>query len=448
MPDEQRDRAPQTGDETLSGKLTLPLVLEEGRAPKLFVSLSIVGCLFVIGAVIWGSVTQIRELAIAPGQIRPAGSARLIQHLKGGMVIELLAKEGELVARGAPLVRLQPTAANSEFEQLRLRTAALSLKQRRLSAAISGKDPVFGDLAVKYPDLAARQRALLTKSRSQAQKQRIVLQTRIDRRKADIDTLTRRVADLASQLKVLKEQVKTRSGLLKKGLVPKVAFLEMQRIHEKTISEHLAGRRQQKNALKSLNEARGALLQFDADRLSKLTAERAKTTGQLAKLKASLAKPRNRAAHHLVRAPIRGIVQELGPKAIGRIVKPGDPAAKIIPLGRQLIAEVQIAPRDIGHVNIGDRADIRMSSLDAARYGPVKGTVRKLSATTFQNARGDRYYRGIISLDRNFVGTRNRRNMIRPGMAVSAEIVIGAKSLTRYLLKPVYSSLNVAFSEH
>ena len=265
MSDQRRDHGLQTGDETLSKKLTLPLLLEDGRAPSLFASLAVIGCLFVCGAVIWGSITQIRQLAIAPGKVRPAGSARLVRHFEGGMVLKLLAREGELVARGAALISLQRGAATGDLEQLRMRAAVLSLRQRRLDAAINGQDPAFGKLAVKFPETAARQRAVLANSRKQAKKQRIVLRARIDRRLAGIDGLARRATDLARQIKIQKVQLKTRSDLLKRGLVSKPAFLELQRIHDKTRSEHRAMRSERKKALKALNEARGALLRFDAD---------------------------------------------------------------------------------------------------------------------------------------------------------------------------------------
>lgn len=204
---------------------------------------------------------------------------------------------------------------------------------------------------------------------------------------------------------------------------------------------------QLKKALKAINEVRSALFGFDADVQKKLANERAQASSELAELKKTIAKHTDRVSRLLVRAPIRGIVQELVPKAVGQVIKPGDLIAKIVPLDQELIAEVQIAPDDIGHVKAGDKVELKISTFDPARYGRIKGRLKKVSATTFKTERGEPYYKGTITIENGFVGADRQKNIIMPGMVVSAEIVTGAKSLIRYLLKPVYRSLDVAFSE-
>lgn len=431
----------------LARKLNLPLMLEEGRSPQMFSSLLLLGSLFIGAIVIWASITQIRELAIAPGQIKPVGSTQLVQHFEGGMVRELLVKEGQVVDLDTPLVRLRPTAATSDLDQLQVRAAVLSLKKVRLEAAMKSVEPDFGALAVNYPILAAEQKAILTKTREQAIEERAVLFSRIDQRSADIDSFTKQVASLDRQVKILDQQVKIRRSLLKKGLGSRVSYLESQRVYEKTRGEYQAMNGQLKKALKAINEVRSALSGFDADIQKKLANERAQVSSELAELKKTIAKHEDRVSRLLVRAPIRGVVQELVPKAVGEVIKPGDLIAKIVPLDQELIAEVQIAPDDIGHVKVGDKVEIKISTFDPARYGRVKGKLKKLSATTFKTDRGEYYYKGIISIENKFVGAAKQNNLIMPGMVVSAEIVTGAKSLIRYLLKPVYRSLDVAFSE-
>ena len=111
------------------------------------------------------------------------------------------------------------------------------------------------------------------------------------------------------------------------------------------------------------------------------------------------------------------------------------------------MAEVQIDPRDVGHLRIGQEANVKVTTYDLARFGSVDGRLNRISASTFMDDQGNPYFRGVIVLSQNFVGTEPGRNLILPGMVVDANIVTGERSLFRYLLKPLYRSLDSAFSE-
>lgn len=116
-------------------------------------------------------------------------------------------------------------------------------------------------------------------------------------------------------------------------------------------------------------------------------------------------------------------------------------------MNNELVAEVWISPEDIGHIRIGAAADIRISTFDPARFGTIDGRVRKISASTFQSKEGEPYYKVVIGLGRDHVGLNGDTHQVLTGMVVNATIITGEKSLTRYLLKPVYRSLDIAFSE-
>lgn len=434
-------------DDEQQRRLTQPLLLEEGRAPHIFASLLSLACVFILALVVWGSVTTIRELAIAPGEIIPAGSVQFVQHLEGGIVLELLVKEGQVVEKDTPLARLQPNAAGSDLEQLRVRRANFRLQIERLEAAIHNRVPDFSKYREEFPDLTREQLAVFAQVREQHSKEREKLLAQIEQKDAEIDSNSDQVGSLGRQVKIQSEQLSMRRGLLKQGLVSRVAFLETRRIYEKTYGEMLAARGRLKTGLEALNESRIALLEFEAATKRKLVDERAKVAGELAELDQSLEKHEDRVSRLVVRAPMRGVVQELVPKATGQVLKPGDLVAKLVPLGQELVAEVQVAPNDIGHIKVGHDAEIKITTFDAARFGGVTGVVRNLSATTFHTEKGEPYYKAVIALHKDYVEGPKKRHLILPGMVVNAEIITGAKSLARYLLKPVYRSLSVAFSE-
>jgi membrane fusion protein, adhesin transport system len=148
-------------------------------------------------------------------------------------------------------------------------------------------------------------------------------------------------------------------------------------------------------------------------------------------------------------------VQEIIPKARGEVVKPGEPVARIVPTEYELVAEVRIDPKDSGFVQVGAPADVKFANYDSTLFGTVSGTVEYISATTFMPAgqalpgqpAPEPYYKAVVRLASDHVGTGARRRPIAPGMMVQAGIVTGSKSITRYLLKPVFDSIDVAFTE-
>jgi adhesin transport system membrane fusion protein len=171
-----------------------------------------------------------------------------------------------------------------------------------------------------------------------------------------------------------------------------------------------------------------------------------------------LVKLQDRSERLLVRAPTDGIVQELAPKSIGEVVRPGDLIARIVPTGSELVAEVHIDPKDSGHIRLDADAEIRLLTYDSTIFGPVRGKVEYVSATTFspppsqqnqpgQNAPSEPYYKATIRLLQDHVRSGATDYPIAPGMVLQAHIQTGSKSIVRYMFKPVFNSLDAAFTE-
>ncbi len=427
--------------------LTLPLTLEEGRAPKLFVHTLYLLSGFIAAGIVWATVAQIKELTIANGQLVPVGSVQLVQHLEGGIVAEIMVTDGQIVEKGTPLVRFHPVLANSDLGQVNIRAVHLTLQKERLKAMIEGRPLVFGQYGKDYPQLAQDQKRLMKSQFVQSIEQRKTLKSKIDQRLSEITSLEGQANSLEKQVAIQEEQVSIREKLLKEGFVSRAVYLEIKRTLEKIRAEKITNNGRLGSAREALIETKSILAEYNAGLRQKLYDEVAKVSAELAELKLAIVKHKDRVTRLLISAPVKGVVQELVPKAIGEVMKPGDIIARIVPMEQELIAEVHIPPKDIGHVSLGDPVEVKVTTFDPARFGGISGTVRKISATTFQNERGEPFYKAQIGLSKNHVGLNNEAHLVLPGMVVNAEIITGAKSLTRYLLKPVYRSLDIAFSE-
>ena len=170
-------------------------------------------------------------------------------------------------------------------------------------------------------------------------------------------------------------------------------------------------------------------------------------SSELAQVEQALANLTDRVERLDVRSPVRGIVTSLRTLTISSVIQPGEVLMEIVPIGDELVVEAKVSPNDIGHVEPGQSADVRVSSYDFSRFGAVSGTVRQISATTFVDEQLMPYYRAVIALDQDFVGDVDGVNPIIPGMTVQADIKTGSKSILDYLLRPVYRGLNSSFRE-
>jgi HlyD family secretion protein/adhesin transport system membrane fusion protein len=190
--------------------------------------------------------------------------------------------------------------------------------------------------------------------------------------------------------------------------------------------------------------------------LQKLSEERVKAAADLAETEQQLVKLADRSERLLVRAPSDGVVQELAPKSLGEVVRPGDMIARIVPGADELVAEVRIDPKDSGHIHADADAEIRLLTFDSTMFGSVHGKVEFVSATTFNPTPGqgvpgqnnaEPYYKATIRLLQDHVNAGTTSYPIAPGMVLQAHIQTGSKSLLRYMFKPVFNSLDVAFTE-
>jgi len=428
-------------------RFTLPAELEDGRIPQMFGKLSNLFCMLFIAALVWASFAEMRELAIGHGEISPTGHVQTIQHLEGGQVESVSVHEGQQIEAGAILMHLSPAAAASDLNQLQVRAASLRLQKEGLSALINEREPDFMARESNYPDLAAEQLQVFKSKREQSLQELNGFRARVSQREAEYKAATLEAESLKTQIEINAEQMAIREKLLKDGYTSRRAFLQAKASLEDAKARHFSVVGRREAAREQLREAQSSFEGGKAERLQQLTEESSKISTELAELEEQLGKHTDRVDRLVVKSPIRGIVQELAQKTPGEVVKPGELVAKVIPLDSSVVAEVRVDPKDVGHVKMNDEVEVKLSTYDPNVFGTLKGKVDVVSASTFKTEDGEPYYKVIVALDRTHIGEGAKSRLIQPGMIVEANIITGSKSLIKYLLKPVYRSLDVGFSE-
>lgn len=424
--------------------------LEEAGTPRLLRTAMFAVSGLVACAIAWASITKVDEVAVGSGQILPTGRVQVIQHLEGGIVRQILVQDGALVKKGQVLIRFDRAAAMAELDQEQAKVTILSLQADRLEAFAGGKGwkplKLTGKLS-RYRHLVADQLALLAQQRRERMSQRVVIESQIRQREAELAILSKTETSLVRQLAIVRESFQMRRRLLNQGVTSRADYLEIKRDLERTTGDLNAVRARNHKARAELKEAGQKLEELDQRLRKEALAERGKITAELAQSREKLKRLQDRVTRLEVRAPVDGYVKGLKINTEGGVIQPGQPIMEVVPVARKLIVESRITTRDIGHVQIGQRAKIKIDTYDFARYGAVRGTLISVSATTFQDDNGRPYYKGIIKLDRVYAGYNPKTNPITPGMTVQAEVITGSKSVLSYLLKPIYTTLQSGFRE-
>ena len=200
-------------------------------------------------------------------------------------------------------------------------------------------------------------------------------------------------------------------------------------------------------ARETIAEANLRLNELEKSQREEAITELGRLGGEIAQASETLRKLRDRVARLEIVAPARGYIKGLQFSTIGGVIAPAQVVMELVPADDVLIAETRISTEDIGHVHLGQPVTVKVSAFDFIRYGGIKGELVSISASTFVDEDGQPYCKGKVALNADSVGEGASAQKIIPGMTVQADIQTGERTLLQYLLKPVYVSLDQAFSE-
>ena len=439
---------PSSQNQIQSRFLVQSIRLEESPPPRVLRTLILLITLLLGAAIVWAAITPVNEVAKAQGEVVPAGSIQAVQHLEGGIVSEILVRDGDIVEAGDILMRLSPSSTRAELDQIAARRASLLLEAERLRAFAANRQPDFEAIGAGHDELVRDQQAIHTVQETSRDRQLAVLNTEVERTNAELALLSNRLAALRRQEALLVEELEILRALAADGIEPAVELLGSERELERLGAE-IGGTVDSifvtENALAAAIDRVDELeVRLRSDALTAM----GDVTAELAEVSQTLVRLNDRVDRLDIRTPVRGIVKGLEVRTINAVIAPGELIMEIVPLADELVVEARVSPRDVGHVEAGQRAEVRVSSYDFARFGSVAGEVRQISAATFlDEATGEPFYRVVVALEQDHVGTQPERNRIIPGMTVEADILTGAKTILEYLLRPVYRGLTGAFHE-
>jgi len=408
---------------------------------------------FFGGFAAWSVLAPLAEASIAPGVIKVEGTRRTIQHLEGGAVRELLAREGDRVRAGQVLARLDDIQAGSQLETQRAARWALLAQDARLAAELARARAIAfpADLATAEDPRAAEartgQRTLFEARTASLEGQVQVLHARIEQQKALIAGLRGQLVATREQLVFAEQEETMRRGLVEKGLgrLPELLSLQRAVASLKGALQDLGG--QSDRAQATIAEAERQIRQTLDQRLADASAERREVRAKLAEAEEKLRAAADVATRRDILAPDDGTLVNQKVFTIGAVLRPGDPVFELIPAQDAMIAEVNIPPTDIDVVHPGLRAEVRLPAFKQRLVPMLHGAVTWVAAdvTTNEQTR-QQFYRAYIRLDADQL-RRLDKVFLAPGMPVEAHVQIGQRSFLRYMIQPLLDSFQRAFRE-
>ncbi|MBF0167422.1 MAG: HlyD family type I secretion periplasmic adaptor subunit [Alphaproteobacteria bacterium] len=404
----------------------------------------------LLGAfIIWATFAHLDEVAVAQGEVVPFGKVKLIQHLEGGVLREMSIQEGQIVHEGAPLFQVDLPASAINKEELQVRLDGAYLQRARLEAEANGAPLVFPEAeAARQPDLRlAEQNTYDSRTREhQSTVAKIIEQ--VKQRELDVQEMESRRRTSQANLRIAHEKMAMSKDLLKDGLTPRMEHLQVQRDVETLQGEISQLESAVPRAKAALSEALNRQIEEEQKYRREAREQLSQAELNVARTRELLSQATEQSLRSQVNSPIDGIVKNLRYNTIGGVIKPGDTVLEIVPLKDRMIIEAKLNPIDRGYVEAGQKALVKVSTYDFARYGGLYGKVSLVAAdSTIDQTNGTAYFRVVAETDKSYLGDSEGILPITPGMQASVEIHTGTKTVMEYLLKPVIKLKHEAFRE-
>ena len=401
---------------------------------------------------IWLGMAPLNSAAVAVGKINVVSNKKIIQHLEGGVVDKIFAKDGDVVKAGDPLVEIKNAALQSEIGIVRadyLRTSAIV---SRLEAQKDDASEIKFSDDIKqisgYEEVANGQISIFNEQKKLLDNEKTILKQRIKQLENQIQGAKAIMSAKKDRIASLNEEIREWERLFKEQLADKVRLRDLNREKTAVEGELAAGTAEIARLGVQINETQGQIAlrdrSFKEDILKKL--EDAKI--RLVDLEQRYNALKDQSERTIVKSPVEGSVVELAFHTIGGVIRPGERIMSIVPDDTDYVVEAKLNVVDIDTVHVGQLADIRFSAFQHKPSFVMEGKVTYVSADSVQDNAGHSYYdikaeltpEGMKEFDRN-------EFFIVPGMPVEVMIKTGDRTMLEYVLKPFIDMFKRAFNE-
>jgi len=414
-------------------------MLHDELRPRLFSHLLLWSIIvFVAVALAWSYYAEIDEVTRGSGKVIPSRQIQVVQNLEGGIVSELLVKEGDQVKPQQVLLRIDDTRFASSFQENQLQVYALQAKIARLQA--ESKNQIFSlpdHLEAQAQNFWLSEQTLYHSRRQELESAIAVLKQQLAQKKQEIQESRSRQGHLQRSYNLANKELKITRPLVKQGVMSEVELLRLERQVNELKGDMESNRLAIPRAQSALAEVKDKIEEIKVTFRTAATTELNRHQAQLSQMQASTSALEDRVTRTAVRSPVKGTIKKLKVNTIGGVVQPGMDLVEIVPLEDSLLIEAQIRPADIAFLHPGQNAMVKFTAYDFSIFGGLSARLEHISADSIVNERGEAFFLIRVRTERNYLGNQQNSLPIIPGMTISVDILTGRKTILNYLLKPL-----------
>ncbi|HEV2746725.1 MAG TPA: HlyD family type I secretion periplasmic adaptor subunit [Allosphingosinicella sp.] len=393
---------------------------------------------FILVFLIWAALTELDRTVRGQGRIIPSSQLQIVSNLEGGIVEAILVKTGDMVKRGAPLVRLDQTSTGSELGSNQAQFDALRVRIARLEAEVAGRSPSFppatsGSLA----EQVAIERSLHASRMADLGSLTAAANARVVQAERSVAEAQAALAARQSAAAAARTELNLIRPLVERGIEPRLSLIQAENQAAVSASEAAAAAAGVTRAQSSVAEARATLAQQRQDWRARAAQELAAAQAEMVALRRALPALSARVERTIVRSPLAGRVNRVLVTTVGGTVPPGGPIAEIVPSDESLLVEVQVRPADIAWVRMGQAAKVNITAYDSSVYGALDGKVVAISPDATINERtGESFYTVRVATEDKLFDKAGKQLEIGPGMIADISLLGDKRTVLSYILSP------------
>lgn len=405
----------------------------------------------------WGAFAQLESSVMASGELVYAGDRRQVQHLEGGIVREILVRDGDLVQKGDAVLILsdiemlsQRNAVRAEYHEVLGRLARLRAERQNSETIVFHEELLVFQNDPKVRDILEMQTEFFESRRSAFESQTEILAGRIPQYDQMVAGLDAQIASITMQSRITAEEIITVKALLERGIERKPRLLALQKSQadlEGKMGELLAQKGQTELAV---SEVEMRLSDMKIGRIGEVEAELTPLLSRALDLSDRLKAAEDRLNRTVIRAPITGFVHGSQVHTIAAVIKPGDTLLSIVPQLEEIVISARVQPIDIDKLTVGGGARIVLSAFKQNEVPPLEGVVLAVSADRLQDeSTGQSYFSVRVAIqEADYMNLQqNSKIDLMSGMPAEVYIRTGFRSPFNYLVQPLKESFDRAFRE-
>ncbi|MCW8895091.1 HlyD family type I secretion periplasmic adaptor subunit [Sulfurimonas sp.] len=403
----------------------------------------------IVWLIYWAYNADIDALTRGQGKVIPSQQIQVIQNLEGGIVSEILVKEGEAVKRGDILIKIDDTSFLSNFAENQLRYNELQAKTTRLLAESTGK-PFKASKRIKQesPELIKHELSLYRSNKEQLENNILIYNRRLQQKRNELTEAQAKLVQLTNNFNLILREVELNKPLVKKGIVSEVEFLQLQRQASSIEGEMKAISLSIPRLISVLEEQKNNIKEVELAFRNAAKEAYNEAKAEMERIERSNIAREDKVKRTFVRSPVDGTIKQLLVNTVGGVVRPGMDMLEIVPVDDKLLIEAKVRPADIAFLFPGQRAIVKFSAYDFAIYGSLRGTLTHISADTIIDPIDKQsYYLVRIKTDKNYLGNENKKLHVMVGMTADVDIITGKKTVLDYILKPILRAKENTLSE-